>query len=91
MENAMPRSCGGKQGDREHMLVSVYSIYLCVIYVQVCLCGLLMLTPWAVFLMHSESCAESRTHFSSVSFSQMAFKWKLWNLCDGKMYSVCKH
>lgn len=55
----MPRSCGGKQGDREHMLVSVYSIYLCVIYVQVCPCGLFMLMPWAAFLMHNESCAES--------------------------------
>lgn len=70
---------------------SVYSIYLCVIYMQVCPCGLFMLMPWAALLKHNESCAESRTHFSSVSFSQIAFKWKLWNLCDGKMYSVCEH
>lgn len=37
---------------------SVYSIYLCVIYMQVCPCGLFMLMPWAALLKHNESCAE---------------------------------
>lgn len=75
----------------------MYSVYIyvcvCVVMYDICvsLCGLFDVDALGcyVFLMHSKSCGEA--HFGSLSFSQMAFKRELLNLCDGKMYSVHKH
>lgn len=94
MEKAMPRSCREDQKEKVKLCLHVQHVYihpfmwLCMIH-SMCVV-LLMLMPLAAmhFLMHNKFCGVA--HLRSLSFSQMAFKRELLNLCD-EMYSMHKH
>lgn len=97
MEKAMPRSCREDQKEKVKLCLHVQHVY---IHSCMCLCMihsmcvvLLMLMPLAAirFLMCNKFCGGAQAHLRSPSFSRMAFKRKLLNLCDEEMYSMHKH